>query len=435
MFKKRNDIINGWNLNATLEIRRLYEIRNAEVDEQLKIALTLKESFLNGASASIENSKQVSDKALQQIKESSSQIEKNFNYTFFELKDKLSATKFDIEFKLDRLKDNVNSSKHHLDEVEASLVKLNTIVCAERTLDQLEDMERNFYDCSDDSLYSKYHQIVKLNQTFESLKLSKEQEIKSNLTEITRNKFLYKSNYKDTVHLQNSINLTISEINLRKELISELLKSTYSYSDKYIKDKIIIEENCDNVLNISIDFKTSNSDFETIIRNINLYSNRLLNEAIDINAESKLPLLQATVLNDTIVLEANEKIKEHEKLNVYNEITSNLTNTQQKIIDSFKDFEKSNNDLIGIQMSTNASLNIINFNISKINEETEEIVNIMDKQELNPNNEINKGEHFDLVFKVANVKWSIKAGSQVKFLLYFISNIVYLIKLFLFSRI
>jgi hypothetical protein len=416
MFKKRNDIINGWNLNATIQIRNLYEIRNREVDEQLKIALALKESFLNGATTSIENSKSVSDKALYQIKESSNQIQKNFNYTFFELKDKLSATRFDIDFKLDQLKENVNSSKHRLNEIEDSLVKLNTIVCAERTVDQLGDIERNFYDCSDDSLYSKYNQIIQLNQTFESLKKTKEEEIKSNLTEITRNKFLHKNNYKETLQLRNSINSTISEINLRKELISELLKSTYSYGDKYIKDKIIIEENCDNVLNITIDFKTSNNDFETIIKNINLYSNRLINEAIEINAESKIPLLQATILNDTIVLEANEKIKEHEKLNSYSELTTNLTNNQDQIINNFKELEKSNNNLIGIQLSTNASLNIINFNISKINEETEEIVNIMEKQELNPNNEINKGEHFDLVFKVANIKWSIKAGSQVNFL-------------------
>jgi hypothetical protein len=415
MFKKRNDIINGWNLNATVQIKNLYEIRNREVDEQLKIALTLKESFLNGATASIENSKQVSDKALHQIKESSNQIEKNFNYTFFELKDKLSATKFDIEFKLDQLKEIVNSSTHQLDEVENSLVKLNSIVCVERTFDQLRDIERNFYDCSDDSLYSKYYQITQLNQTFESLKKTKEQEIKSNLTEITRYKFMQKNNYQETLELRNSINSTISEINLRNELISELLKSTYSYSDKYIKDKIIIEENCDNVLNISIDFKTSNDDFEKIIKNINLYSNRLINEAIDINEESKLPLLQATVLNDTIVLEANEKIKENEKLNAYDELTVNLTKSQEEIFESFKELQQSNKNLIGIQLSTNASLNIINFNLSKINEETEEIVDIMHKQELNPNNEINKGEHFDLVFKVANIKWSIKAGSQVYF--------------------
>ena len=183
-FQKKIDLIINWNMNASIEIKKLYRIRNAEIDQKLKEAFTLKESFINGARDSIDTSKLQSDKSLQLMTKSTNLIDEKFNITVSDLREKMITAKYDMSDKLEELKNQINDSKINLNEVENLLIDLHRVVCAD-PLTQLENIENNLEDkCSKDSLFSAYKMVLYINKTFESVYLKKEIEIKENLTKV-----------------------------------------------------------------------------------------------------------------------------------------------------------------------------------------------------------------------------------------------------------
>jgi hypothetical protein len=142
-------------------------------------------------------------------------------------------------------------------------------------------------------------------------------------------------------------------------------------------------------------------------------SGRLYAFSTEILRDSQIPFIQASVLNNTIEAELNRNEEEHEKLTAYFEMNRSLNESQSRVEEKLNEFRSANEKLLRFQSATSNSLSTISFNLTKINDETREVVGIIETQVNNPNNRLTEKILTDLPFKSLAVKSNINVGIEV----------------------
>ena len=143
-------------------------------------------------------------------------------------------------------------------------------------------------------------------------------------------------------------------------------------------------------------------EFETKVRDIEFYSNKYYTSAIDVKRESELALLQATVLNQTILIKKNQNIEERTKLDRYFEMTKELAESHDKTTYLLEEIKESNVYVEKKQSDISDILSIIEKNITQINEENKEVNDKIQTEKRNHTNSIHNQINFDSFFKTIN---------------------------------